>query len=169
MAFDSIMNSIIDFKDVNRDDIMEHVFHFIEGPGGTGKSALFKKLHAACRQNGQLISICAATSLAAFNFDGATTAHSLFSYPVEDETDVDDQDLATCDFNKERCDYLHEVSVIFWDEFISNDRILLWKQSWKNSKRDGKNHVITFSCALVILLRYVFSQSQQTFTSHQYS
>jgi hypothetical protein len=125
MAFDSIMNSIIDFKNANRDEIMEHVFHFIGGPGGTGKTALFKKLHAACRKNGQLISICAATSLAALNFDGATTAHSLFSYPVEDETDVDDQDLATCDFNKERCDYLHEVSVIFWDEFISNDRILM--------------------------------------------
>jgi len=44
----------------------------------------------------------------------------------------------------------------------------LWKQSWKNSKRDGKNHVITFLCALVILLRYVFSHSQ-TFTSHQYT
>ncbi len=41
---------------------------------------------------------------------------------MEDETDVDDQDLATCDFNKER---LNEVSVIFWDEFISNDRILM--------------------------------------------
>ncbi len=28
----------------------------------------------------------------------------------------------------------------------------LWKQSWKNLKQDGKNHVITFLCALVILL-----------------
>ena len=44
---------------------------------------------------------------------------------MEDETDVDDQDLATCNFNKERCDYLHEVSVILWDEFISNDCILM--------------------------------------------
>jgi len=38
------------FKNTNRDDITEHVFHFIGGPGGTGKSALFKKLHAACRR-----------------------------------------------------------------------------------------------------------------------
>jgi hypothetical protein len=125
MVFDSIMDTIMDFKDANRDDITEHTFHFIGGPGGTGKSALFKKLHAACRKYGQLISICAATSLAALNFDGATTAHALFSYPVEDATDADDQDLATCDFNQQRCDYLHEVSVIFWDEFISNDRILM--------------------------------------------
>ena len=141
------MNSIIDFKDANRDDITDHIFHFIGGPGGTGKLALFKKLHAACCKNGQLISICAATSLAALNFDGATTAHSLFSYPVEVETDVDNQDLATCDFNKERCDYLHEVSVIFWDEFISNNCILMeavleeFKTRW-----DRPRHYV-FVCA----------------------
>jgi len=44
MAFDSIMDSIMDFKNANQDDIMEHTFHFIAGPGGTGKSALFKKI-----------------------------------------------------------------------------------------------------------------------------
>ncbi len=48
---------------MHRDDITEHTFHFIGGPGGTDKSALFKKLHAACRKYGQPISICAATSL----------------------------------------------------------------------------------------------------------
>jgi hypothetical protein len=37
---------------------------------------------------------------------------------VEDETDIDDQDLATCDFKQERSDLLFEVSVIFWDEFV---------------------------------------------------
>jgi hypothetical protein len=97
---------------------------FIGQPGGTGKSALFRKLHAACRSKGVLITICAAMSLAALLFDGGTTAHSLFSYPVEDESDVDYQNVAICEFNKERAEFLHEVSVIFWDEFISNDRIL---------------------------------------------
>ncbi len=72
-----------------------------------------KKLHAACRMNSLLISICAATSLAALLYEGATMAHLLFSYPVEDETDVDDQDLATCDFKQERSDFLFEVLVIF--------------------------------------------------------
>jgi hypothetical protein len=109
MAFESIMHSIVEFKDSNCDDITENVFHFIGGPGGTGKLALFRKLHAACRNNGLLISICAASSLAALSFDGETTAHSLFSYPVKDETDVDDQDLATCDFNKERCDGISHI------------------------------------------------------------
>jgi hypothetical protein len=102
-----------------------HEFHFIGGPGGTGKLALFKKLHAACRKNGILIRICVQSSLAALSFDGATTAHSLFLYPVEDEDDIDDQNLPVCDFNKEQFDFLYEVLVIFWDEFISNDRILI--------------------------------------------
>ncbi len=55
--------------------MVKHIFHFIGGPGGTGKFALLKKLHAACRMNGLLISICAATSLAALLYEGATTAH----------------------------------------------------------------------------------------------
>ena len=74
------------------------------------------------------------------HFDGATTAHSFFSYPVEDETDNDDQDLATIEFNKERCDFLHEVSVIFWDDFSSNDCILMeavleeFKTRWESPR-----------------------------------
>ncbi len=73
--------------------------------------------------NGILISICAATSLAALLFEGATTAHSLFA--VEDETDVYYQNLATCNFKHERSEFLHEVYVFFWDEFINNDRMLM--------------------------------------------
>jgi hypothetical protein len=140
MAFDRIMESILSFNHSNRDDLTQHEFHFVGGPGGTGKSALFKKLHAACRKDGILITICAQSSLAALSFDGATTAHSLFSYPVEDEDDIDDQNLPECNFNKERCDFLYEVSVIFWDEFISNDRILIeavlekFKTQWDNPR-----------------------------------
>jgi hypothetical protein len=125
-AYKSIMESIVNFKDKNQDDIIQHDFHFIGSPGRTGKLALFKKLHAACHNNGILIMICTAMSLAALSYEGATTAHSLFLYPAEDETDVDDQNLAGCNFTQERCDFLYEkISVIFWDEFISNACILM--------------------------------------------
>jgi hypothetical protein len=100
MGFERIMESIINFDNANQDDLIQHEFHFIGGPGGTGKSALFKKLHAACRKNGILITICAQSSLAALTFDGATTAHSLFLYPVGDENDIDDQNLPVCNFKK---------------------------------------------------------------------
>jgi hypothetical protein len=86
-----------------------------------GKSALFRKLHAACGSKGLLIAICAATSFAALSFEGAVTAHSLFGYSVEDEEDVDDLNPTRCEVKKEEADFLHEVSVIFWDEYISND------------------------------------------------
>jgi hypothetical protein len=124
-AFDDIMESIRAFRTSNQDDLQCHQFHFIGGPGGTGKSALFRKLHAACRSMGLLISICAATSLAALLFKGANTAHALFGYPVEDKADIDDQNLAECKFNVECKALLHEVAVIFWDEFISNDRMII--------------------------------------------
>jgi hypothetical protein len=68
-----------------------------------------------------LISICAATGRAALLFNGATTAHSLFNYPAEEEDDVSDQDPPQCNLNKQQSNFLKEVSVIFWDEFISND------------------------------------------------
>ncbi len=90
-----------------------------------GKSALFRKLHAACRSKGLLIAIGVATSLAALLFEGAVTAHSLFGYPVEDKEDVDDLNPTRCEVKKEQSDFLHEVSVIFWDEYISNDHNLI--------------------------------------------
>jgi hypothetical protein len=84
------MNSIYEFRDTDWDLLTSHLFHFIGRPGGMGKSALFRKLHAACCSKGLLIAICAATSLAALSFVGAVTAHSLFGYPVEDKDNIDD-------------------------------------------------------------------------------
>jgi hypothetical protein len=115
-AYKSIFETIVNFKDANQDDIIKHNFHFIGSPGGTKKLVLFKKLHAECCNKGILITICTATSLATLSYEGAITAHSLFLYPVEDETDVDDQNFAGCNFNQERCDFLYEISVIFWGE-----------------------------------------------------
>ncbi len=104
-------------------------------------------MHAACHNNGILITICAATSLAALSYEGATTAHSLFLYPVEDETDVDDQNLAGCNFSQECCDFLHEISVIFWDEFISNDCILMEIILEEFKTRWDTPHYYVFVCA----------------------
>jgi hypothetical protein len=115
------MNSIEEFRNTDQDLLTSHRFHFIGGPGRTGKSALFRKLHAACCSKGLLIAICAATSLAALSFEGAVTAHSLFGYPVEDKDNVDNLNPTQCKVKKEQADFLHEVSVIFWDKYISND------------------------------------------------
>ncbi len=47
-AYNSIMHSIDEFSSADHDSLRRHQFHFIDGPGGTGKSALFKKLHTTC-------------------------------------------------------------------------------------------------------------------------
>jgi hypothetical protein len=120
-AYNNIMNSIDELRNTEWDLLTSHQFHFIGGPGGMGISALFRKLHAACCSKGLLIAICSAKSLAALLFGDAVTAHSLFGYPVEDEEDVDDLNPTRCEVKKEQADVLHDVSVIFWDEYISND------------------------------------------------
>jgi hypothetical protein len=76
------MNSIKEFRNTDRDLLTSHQFHFIGRPGGTGKSALFRKLHAVGCSKGLLIAICAATSLGALSFEGAVTTHSLFGYSI---------------------------------------------------------------------------------------
>ncbi len=94
-----------------------------------------------------MISICAATGLATLLFDGLTTAHSLFNYPVVEEDDVDDQDPPQCKFNKQRSDFLKQVSVIFWDEFISSDRMVMEAVLATLKTRWGLPRYYVFICA----------------------
>jgi hypothetical protein len=54
-------------------------------------------------------------------YEGGTTAHSLFGYPVVEEEDIDDIHPMDCRFSPDRSEFLREVSVIFWDEIVSND------------------------------------------------
>jgi hypothetical protein len=100
-----------------------HAFVFISGPGGTGKTFLLKRLQAALRAAGKIIGVCASTSLAAQLFEGGQTAHSFFCYPVVDEDD-NDEGVPQCRLDDERLELLRRCVVIFWDEFVSNDRSL---------------------------------------------
>jgi hypothetical protein len=146
-AYNNIMNSIYEFRNTDQDLLTSHQFHFIGEPCRMGKSALFRKLRAACRSKGLLIAICAATSLAALSLDGAVTAHSLFGYPVEDKEDVNDLNLTRCEVKKEQADFLHEVSVIFWDEYISNECNLMEAVLQQLKMLQEKPQYYVFVCA----------------------
>lgn len=122
VIFDEIMEKVYS---IHSNQTPAQLFYFIQGPGGAGKTSLFNKLQAACRAHGQLIGICAATTLAALLFDGGFTAHSLFKYPVVEESDIDMEFLPECNLeNTQRLQLLLQTNVFFWDEFISNDRNL---------------------------------------------
>jgi len=71
------------------DEIIHHVINrksqvfFIDGPGGTGKTFLYKALLAKVRSEG-LIAIATATSgIAASLLPGGRTAHSRFKIPIK--------------------------------------------------------------------------------------
>ena len=65
---------------------------FIDGPGGTGKTTVIKKIIAKARAQGKIVKICASITLAATLYENATTAHSLFKYPVEDDNNKDSEE-----------------------------------------------------------------------------
>ena len=100
------------------DEILDHVLHnkskvfFIDGPGGTGKTYLYKALLAKVRSLG-LIAIATATSgIAASLMPGGRTAHSRFKIPISIQEDT------MCNFSKQSgtAELLRRASLIIWDE-----------------------------------------------------
>ena len=118
-AFDGIMAAVAKAKDTKTQQ-----FCCIHGAGGTGKTVLAAKIAAKLRGDGELVAICAATTLAATNYPGAHTAHSLLAYPVvDDDEDQDGDNVVECQLHMpkydERREYLQEVAVLFVDEAFS--------------------------------------------------
>ena len=109
-VFDTIMDAVVNPSNTKR-------FFFIHGPGGTGQTTIVKNLIAAIRSLG--------TTLAATNYDDACSAHSTFKFPVVQEEDKDDEVRTECNLhNTQQYILLQHTAIVFWDEFISNDREL---------------------------------------------
>jgi PIF1-like helicase len=73
-AFDEIMRYL--------DDNQGGVF-FIDGPGGTGKTYLYKALLAKVRSRGLIALATASSGAAVNNLPGGRTAHSRFKIPLQ--------------------------------------------------------------------------------------
>jgi RecG-like helicase len=61
------------------------------GVAGSGKTVLMNLLAAEFRSRGEIVKICASTTLAADLYKNGLTAHTLFNFPVEDD-DAGDSD-----------------------------------------------------------------------------
>jgi hypothetical protein len=106
------------------DEILDHALHnkskvfFIDGPGGTGKTYLYKALLAKVRSL-RLIAIATTTSgIAASILPGGRTAHSRFKIPISIREDT------VCNFSKQSgtAELLRWASLIIWDEVVMTKR-----------------------------------------------
>jgi len=119
----AIFSEIVDDIEHNRTNL-----YFIQGMGGSGKSALCKKLLAWARSKNKICLGCASTGLAATTYENFNTAHSLFKYPVVEEEDRDEASVTesqlSLECNPKRFELLTSTDLIVWDEFPSNNRDL---------------------------------------------
>jgi energy-coupling factor transporter ATP-binding protein EcfA2 len=101
-TYDEIM-STIDFK--------RGGLFFVDGPGGTGKTFLYRALLGIVRNQNKL-AIATATSNVAAIMPGGRTAHSRFKIPLT----LDDKQ--GCGFTKQcgTAKLLQQASLIIWDE-----------------------------------------------------
>ena len=85
---------------------------FIDGPGGTGKTFLYKLILAKIRSQGKIALAVASSGIAAQLLPGARTAHSRLKIPIQLDQ------FSTCNI-KVQSDYaklIQEAAILIWDE-----------------------------------------------------
>nr|XP_043639169.1 uncharacterized protein LOC122610240 [Erigeron canadensis] len=102
-AFDTIMRHV--------DNNCPGVF-FIDGPGGTGKTFLYKALLAEVRSRGEIALATASSGAAANNMPGGRTAHSRFKIPLI----LNNNSLCNISKQSGTAKLLRSAKIIIWDE-----------------------------------------------------
>ncbi|CAH9123167.1 unnamed protein product [Cuscuta epithymum] len=121
VAFDTIMAAVHARKG--------GVF-FVDGPGGTGKSFVYRCLLAATRTNKWIALATASSGIAASILPGGRTAHSRFKLPFDGEA------KNICNIGKQSAEarLLREARLILWDEASMANRMLV--ESLDTTMRD---------------------------------
>jgi hypothetical protein len=103
---------------------------FVDGPGGTGKTFLYKALLAKVRGERKIAVATATSGVAASIMPGGRTAHSRFKIPLNTE------DGSSCSFSKQSgtAKLLTMASLILWDEATMMKRQAV--EALDNSLRD---------------------------------
>nr|GME04508.1 ATP-dependent DNA helicase pif1-like [Ipomoea batatas] len=91
---------------------------FVDGPGGTGKTFLYRCLLAKVRSNHDIALATATTGVAASLLPGGRTAHSRFKIPINGD------DKFICNIGKQSAEaaLLRECKLIIWDEATMANR-----------------------------------------------
>ena len=105
MAFETIMNAI-------KNDDLPHRCFFLDGPGGAGKTYLYKTFLSTLRGERKIALPVASTGIAANLLNGGRTYHSQFKLPVPLlETSVSSMRMTSAD-----ADLIFKAELLIWDE-----------------------------------------------------
>ncbi|XP_050876520.1 ATP-dependent DNA helicase RRM3 [Lathyrus oleraceus] len=102
-AFNTIMNVIIQKH--------SKVF-FVDGPGGIGKTFLYRTLMASLISRGEIILATASSGIAATLLPGGRTAHSRFKIPI----DIQPSSICGIQKQKDLANLIRVDAAIIWDE-----------------------------------------------------
>ncbi|KAI7935625.1 hypothetical protein MJO28_016496 [Puccinia striiformis f. sp. tritici] len=89
--------------------------HYLDGPGGTGKTFLLNSLIDLARTRGKKSVVVASSGVAALLLKGGQTAHSAFKIPIELSPDGE----CTFEPNHSLGQDLADVDFIVWDEVVT--------------------------------------------------
>ncbi|XP_024965084.1 ATP-dependent DNA helicase PIF4-like [Cynara cardunculus var. scolymus] len=93
------------------DDDCPRVF-FIDGPGGTGKTFLYKALFANIHSHGLIALPTASSGVAANNMLGGGTTHSRFRIPLN----LDNNSMCNIKKQSGAAQLIRDAKIIIWDE-----------------------------------------------------
>ena len=91
----------------------------VNGPGGTGKTFVYKVICSKFRARGDVVLCVASSGIAALLLPGGHTAHSMFKIPVDNLTS---ESLCSISKNTQRADLLRYTKCIIWDEIVPQNR-----------------------------------------------
>ncbi|CAA3030170.1 ATP-dependent DNA helicase PIF1-like, partial [Olea europaea subsp. europaea] len=118
---------------------------FIDGPGGTGKTYLYKALLSAVRSKNCIALATASSGVAASLLPGGRTAHSRFKIPLEISNNM------TCSISKQcaLASLLRMTKLIIWDEAPMLHRYTI--EAVDNMLRDINECNLPFGGKVVVL------------------
>jgi len=91
----------------------------INGPGGTGKTFVYKVICSKFRAQGDIVLCVASSGIAALLLPGGRTAHSMFKIPVDNLTS---ESFCSIPKNTQRAELLRSARCIIWDEVVPQNR-----------------------------------------------
>ena len=85
---------------------------FVDGPGGTGKTFLYKVLLDKVRADGNIALAVASSGIAALLLSGGRTAHSRFKIPIN----LHEDSTCSISYRSDLASLLQQAHLIIWDE-----------------------------------------------------